>query len=91
MNLAVSPFQNPTPPFLLSILKKNYHEWLRLQLFQGQGLGKALMEKVIRTLLQRDINNITLFADNKGTDFKIFYSTLPCVKKNEFVCHVKEE
>jgi len=42
---------------------------LRLQLFQGQGLGKALMEKVIRTLLQRDINNITLFADNKGADF----------------------
>jgi hypothetical protein len=24
------------------------------------------MEKVIRTLLQRDINNITLFADSKG-------------------------
>jgi ribosomal protein S18 acetylase RimI-like enzyme len=38
------------------------------QLFQSQGLGKALMEKVIHTLLQRDINNITLFADNKGTD-----------------------
>jgi hypothetical protein len=35
-------------------------------LFQGQGLGKTLMEKVIRTLLQRDINNITLFADSKG-------------------------
>uniref|UniRef100_A0A804Q312 aralkylamine N-acetyltransferase n=1 Tax=Zea mays TaxID=4577 RepID=A0A804Q312_MAIZE len=34
-----------------------------------QGLGKALMEKVIRTLLQRDINNITLFADNKVIDF----------------------
>jgi serine/threonine-protein kinase RIO1 len=32
------------------------------------------MEKVIRALLQRDINNITLFADNKGADFKIFYS-----------------
>ncbi|TVU19979.1 hypothetical protein EJB05_36164 [Eragrostis curvula] len=37
--------------------------------YQGQGLGKALMEKVIRTLLQRDINNITLFADNKVIDF----------------------
>ncbi|RCV17223.1 hypothetical protein SETIT_3G202500v2 [Setaria italica] len=37
--------------------------------YQGQGLGKALMEKVIRTLLQRDINNITLFADNKVVDF----------------------
>jgi len=54
--------------------------WLRLQLFQGQGLGKALMEKVIRTLLQRDINNITLFADNKGVDFKIFYNIL-CKEK----------
>uniref|UniRef100_A0A452ZCX1 N-acetyltransferase domain-containing protein n=1 Tax=Aegilops tauschii subsp. strangulata TaxID=200361 RepID=A0A452ZCX1_AEGTS len=32
----------------------------------GQGLGKTLMEKVIRTLLQRDISNITLFADSKG-------------------------
>jgi GNAT superfamily N-acetyltransferase len=42
-------------------------KYLGLKLFQGQGLGKALMEKVIRTLLQRDINNITLFADNKGT------------------------
>uniref|UniRef100_A0A0E0L3W1 aralkylamine N-acetyltransferase n=1 Tax=Oryza punctata TaxID=4537 RepID=A0A0E0L3W1_ORYPU len=37
--------------------------------YQGQGLGKALMEKVIRTLLQRDISNITLFADNKVVDF----------------------
>ncbi|VAH08528.1 unnamed protein product [Triticum turgidum subsp. durum] len=35
--------------------------------YQGQGLGKTLMEKVIRTLLQRDISNITLFADSKGT------------------------
>lgn len=26
------------------------------------------MEKVIRTLLQRDISNITLFADSKGTE-----------------------
>jgi hypothetical protein len=32
------------------------------------------MEKVIRTLLQRDINNITLFADNKGKNSKIFYA-----------------
>ncbi|KAK1697389.1 hypothetical protein QYE76_014086 [Lolium multiflorum] len=37
--------------------------------YQGQGLGKTLMEKVIRTLLQRDINNITLFADSKVVDF----------------------
>ncbi|KAJ1407179.1 GNAT domain [Sesbania bispinosa] len=34
--------------------------------YQGQGLGKALVEKLIRTLLQRDIGNITLFADSKG-------------------------
>ncbi|CAL0302575.1 unnamed protein product [Lupinus luteus] len=41
--------------------------------YQGQGLGKALVEKLIRTLLQRDIGNITLFADSKGiTVFKIF-------------------
>ncbi|KQK05726.1 hypothetical protein BRADI_2g22150v3 [Brachypodium distachyon] len=37
--------------------------------YQGQGLGKTLMEKVIRTLLQRDISNITLFADSKVVDF----------------------
>lgn len=58
--------------------------WLRLQLFQGQGLGKALMEKVIRTLLQRDINNITLFADNKGADFEIFYNIL-CKEKQIYM------
>ena len=33
---------------------------------QGQGLGKALVEQMIRTLLARDIGNITLFADNKA-------------------------
>lgn len=38
---------------------------------QGQGLGKAMVEKMIRTLLQRDIGNITLFADSQGmTPFK---------------------
>ena len=35
-------------------------------LSQGQGLGKALVEKLIRALLQRDIGNITLFADSQG-------------------------
>ena len=35
-------------------------------MFQGQGLGKALVEKLIRSLLQRDIGNITLFADSQG-------------------------
>ncbi|KAE8098983.1 hypothetical protein FH972_017002 [Carpinus fangiana] len=36
--------------------------------YQGQGLGKALVEKLIRALLQRDIGNITLFADSQGTN-----------------------
>ncbi|GIL48865.1 hypothetical protein Vafri_5293 [Volvox africanus] len=33
--------------------------------FQGQGLGKALVEQMVRSLLRRDISNITLFADSK--------------------------
>lgn len=33
---------------------------------QGQGLGKALVEQMIRALLRRDIGNITLFADAHG-------------------------
>lgn len=33
---------------------------------QGQGLGKALVEKVVRALLQKDIGNISLFADSQG-------------------------
>lgn len=31
--------------------------------FQGLGLGKALMELLVRSLLKRDISNITLYAD----------------------------
>lgn len=31
-----------------------------------QGLGKALVEGMTRTLLRRDITNITLFADAQG-------------------------
>lgn len=31
-----------------------------------QGLGKALVEGMTRTLLRRDITNITLFADAHG-------------------------
>ena len=34
--------------------------------FQGLGLGKALVEGMTRTLLRRDISNITLFADGNG-------------------------
>lgn len=37
--------------------------------FQGQGLGKALVEQMVRSLLRRDITNITLFADSKVVDF----------------------
>ncbi|KAJ4980131.1 hypothetical protein NE237_010911 [Protea cynaroides] len=37
--------------------------------YQGQGLGKALVEQLIRALLQRDIGNITLFADSQVVDF----------------------
>lgn len=37
--------------------------------FQGQGLGKALCEQLIRTLLARDIGNITLFADGAVVPF----------------------
>lgn len=37
--------------------------------FQGQGLGKALVEHMVRSLLRRDITNITLFADSKVVEF----------------------
>ncbi|KAL4519625.1 hypothetical protein Ndes2526B_g01797 [Nannochloris sp. 'desiccata'] len=36
---------------------------------QGQGLGKALVGQMVRTLLSRDISNITLFADAKVVEF----------------------
>lgn len=37
--------------------------------FQGLGLGKALLELMVRSLLQRDISNITLFADSQVVSF----------------------
>ncbi|KAJ8533749.1 hypothetical protein K7X08_007073 [Anisodus acutangulus] len=37
--------------------------------YQGQGLGRVLIEKLIKTLLQRDIGNISLFADSKVVEF----------------------
>jgi ribosomal protein S18 acetylase RimI-like enzyme len=37
--------------------------------YQGQGLGKALVEHMVRTLLRKDITNITLFADAKVVEF----------------------
>lgn len=42
---------------------------------QGQGLGKALVEQMIRALLRRDIGNITLFADAKGRKILFLLST----------------
>ncbi len=37
--------------------------------FQGKGLGRALMDKVIRELRSQDISNITLFADRGVVEF----------------------
>ncbi|PSO47639.1 MAG: GNAT family N-acetyltransferase [Cyanobacteria bacterium SW_9_44_58] len=37
--------------------------------FQKQGLGKALMNYIIKRLRQEDISNITLFADADVVDF----------------------
>lgn len=37
--------------------------------YQGQGLGKSLVEYCVRSLLRRDISNITLFADGKVVSF----------------------
>ena len=36
---------------------------------QGKGLGKALVGQMVRTLLAREITNITLFADANVVDF----------------------
>lgn len=58
-----------------------------LHLMQGQGLGKALVEKLIRALLQRDIGNISLFADSKGMDFNfIFYFYLYNEHRQDHPC-----
>jgi ribosomal protein S18 acetylase RimI-like enzyme len=37
--------------------------------FQGRGLGRRLMEKVIQELRAQDISNITLFADREVVSF----------------------
>ena len=37
--------------------------------WQGNGLGKALVERTVNTLLRRDIANIALFADAKAVKF----------------------
>jgi aralkylamine N-acetyltransferase len=37
--------------------------------YQGQGLGRALVEQVVRALLRREIGNVTLFADARVVEF----------------------
>lgn len=37
--------------------------------FQGRGLGKALMQQLVKELRRADISNITLFADAHVVDF----------------------
>jgi len=37
--------------------------------YQGQGLGKALVEQLVRALLRREIGNVTLFADARAVEF----------------------
>ena len=37
--------------------------------FQGRGLGKALMNQLIKKLRSEDISNVTLFADPHVVDF----------------------
>jgi ribosomal protein S18 acetylase RimI-like enzyme len=37
--------------------------------FQGKGLGKAMMEEMIRELRKSDISNISLFADAHVVEF----------------------
>ncbi len=46
-----------------------------------QGLGKALVEGMTRTLLRRDITNITLFADAQG---KHRAALPPCRRRSAF-------
>jgi ribosomal protein S18 acetylase RimI-like enzyme len=48
-------------------------------LYQGQGLGKALVEQMVRALLRRDIGNITLFADAQGL-ISIAFSSAGCLQ-----------
>ena len=39
------------------------------QSFQGRGLGKALMQQLIKRLRSEDISNVTLFADPQVVNF----------------------
>ena len=48
--------------------------------YQGKGLGKALVQQMIRSLLARDVANVTLFADQ---DVIPFYRALGFVQDPE--------
>jgi len=37
--------------------------------FQGRGLGKELMQQMIKTLRNQDVSNVTLFADPQVVEF----------------------
>jgi aralkylamine N-acetyltransferase len=37
--------------------------------YQGKGLGRALVKKMTRALLQRQLSNITLFARGESVSF----------------------
>ena len=54
---------------------------------QGQGLGKALVEHTVRTLLRRDIGNITLFADGTVVDFYSAFDACTLVPALAVLCH----
>ena len=57
--------------------------------YQGQGLGKALVEHMVRSLLRRDIGNITLFADSQGEAHPIVScSKCSALSKSGFVSPV---
>ena len=45
-----------------------------------QGLGKALVEGMTRTLLRREITNITLFADANGEDGRAAVGSPPALR-----------
>ena len=48
--------------------------------YQGRGLGKALVQEMIRAILSRDVANVTLFADQ---DVVPFYRALGFVQDPE--------
>ncbi|KAF9624367.1 hypothetical protein IFM89_010393 [Coptis chinensis] len=60
------------PPSKVAVALKNTYMVATLHSIRedlqtkSQGLGKALVEQMIRALLRKDIGNITLFADSQG-------------------------